>query len=118
MIAANSAVVDDDVPCPKRHGVPLRNLLDTSSKDVHPASVLTYLLDLKFLLALSNITACSSFCALDLGRGTGVSHLDVGHRVCGVSGMLVVLQNSVSVKIGVDAKEESAASDASSAQRW
>lgn len=118
MIATDGTVVDDDVPCPKRDGIPLRVLLDTSSKDVHPASVLTYLFNLKLLLSLSNITACSSFCALDLRCGTGVSHLDVGHRICGVSRVLVVLWYSTSGKIGDGVDEEATTSNAGGAEGW
>lgn len=54
-------------------------------------SELPYLLDLELLLSLRDVTACSGFGALDLGRGASVCHLDVGHGgcdvfVCGVVG--------------------------------
>lgn len=116
MIAANGTVVDNNVPCPKRDGVPLRVLLDTISNDVYPASVPMYLLNLKLLLSLSNITACSGFCALDLRCGTGVSHLDVGHRICGVSRVLVVLWYSTSGKIGDGVDEDATTSNAGGAE--
>lgn len=47
----------------------------------------SYLLDLKLLLSLGDIAACTSFGVLvDFGRSARIGHLDVGHGGCGVLG--------------------------------
>lgn len=64
-------------------------------------SELPYLLDLELLLSLGDVAACSSFGALDLGCGTSICHLDVGHGGCDVFVRGVVCSEAVFGLCGV-----------------
>lgn len=65
VISADSAVVDDDIPGPESHGIPL--------------------LDLKALLpVILPVSVTALAVLLDDSRGAGcVGHVDISHNVCG-----------------------------------
>jgi len=73
VVAADGAVVHDDVPGPQRDCVPLRRLSVYPSHVSEPRDA-TYLLHLEPLLAI-DVAACH-LAALRLGR---VGHLDIRH---------------------------------------
>lgn len=88
VVTADGAVVDDNVPRPKSDSIPLHECV---SNPAHQVSRLCpgypYLLDLKLLLSLGDIAACTNFGVLvDFGRSARIGHLDVGHGGCGVLG--------------------------------
>ena len=74
VITADSAVVDDDVPCPESYSVPLSYISFDSSCLLGAA----HLLDFEALLVA--VCTGSSLGNLRLRRGR-ISHVDVGH-VC------------------------------------
>ena len=86
MITADSAVVHDDVPGPERNGVPLEVCQYRASRDPRYA-LHAHLLNLELLLSVGSVTARAGFGALDLGCGTRIGHLNVGHGCCVVCGV-------------------------------
>ena len=83
VVAADGAVVDNDVPGPERNGVPLELYVNYGASRCAPHSSLAYLLNLELLLSIGGVTTRAGFGALDLGRSTCIGHLDVGHvAVC------------------------------------
>jgi len=82
VVTADGAVVDDDVPSPERNGVPLEVYVSYCARSDAPRALLAYLLNLELLLSVGGVTTRAGFGALDLGRGTCVGHLDIGHDCC------------------------------------
>lgn len=88
MVTADSAVVHDDVPGPERNSVPLKVCVSCDVSRDAPHALRAYLLNLELLLSVGSVSARAGFGALDLGRGTCVGHLNVGHGCCVVLRLL------------------------------
>ena len=54
VVSADSTVVDDDVPSPKSHRVPLYSVSDMDATESRVEVAKIYLLDFKSLLAISS----------------------------------------------------------------
>jgi len=79
VVAADGAVVDDDVPGPERHGVPLVCASIICSFPSNRAFIaVPYLLHLEPLLAV-HVAAWTGLAAFHLGRRARVGHLHVRH---------------------------------------
>lgn len=81
VVAADGAVVDDDIPGPERDGVPLDVCVSYGALKCAPHALHAYLLNLELLLSVGDVTTRAGFGALDLGRSACIGHLDVGHIV-------------------------------------
>lgn len=87
VVSANGTVVNDDIPCPKSHSVPLEAI--SKRRGSPPADRDAHLLYFEALLAVAlavPIGSPSSALLLDDGCGGGrsresIGHIDVGHGV-------------------------------------
>jgi hypothetical protein len=83
VVSANRAIVYDNIPSPKRDGVPLLQVNMMPRVYMNRAALrtllgkLSYLLDLKLLLSFDTL-ASSAIGLLDNGARS-IAHLDIGH---------------------------------------
>jgi len=83
VVPADGAIVDDNVPGPERHGIPLTDPSIVSRRtgraSLARARGRVYLLDLEALLALLGL-AVGTTLLLGHGRRSGrIGHVDIGH---------------------------------------
>jgi hypothetical protein len=106
MVAADGAIVDDDVPCPESDGIPLwkKEVLSALScalpiSSAHVSATL-YLLDLESFLSISVAGGGCDFLALGSSGGSRVGHFDVRHLCkCKWVRSAVVLWSGLSLQI-------------------
>ena len=93
VVAADGAVVDDDVPGPERDGVPLDVCVSYGALKCAPHALHAYLLNLELLLSVGDVTTRAGFGALDLGRSACIGHLDIGHGWVDCVGLVNVVES-------------------------